>query len=136
MPVHVRKRGDRFKSATFPHFFDSASAAKVPRTVLDLLCVLPSRKTTSTAALNLTGDIDLAFSMFMATIDTLFSPALHRKGNATVTFVALGNTTVTFDRVTYSKLLVGPAGSQYPPITVLDLFAGIATNNDAMPLSR
>ena len=74
--------------------------------------------------------------MFMATIDTLFSPALHRKGNATVTFVALGNTTVTFDRVTYSKLLVGPAGSQYPPITVLDLFAGIATNNDAIPLSR
>jgi hypothetical protein len=106
VPVHVRKRGDRFKSATFPHFFDSASAAKVPRTVLDLLCVLPSRKTTPTAALNLTGDFELALSMFMATIDTLFSPALHRKGNATVTFVALGNATVTFDRVTYSKQVV------------------------------
>jgi len=106
VPVHVSKRGDRFKSATFPHFFDSASAAKVPRTVLDLLCVLPSRKTTLTAALNLTGDFELALSMFMATIDTLFNPALHRKGNATVTFVALGNATVTFDRVTHSKRVV------------------------------
>jgi hypothetical protein len=109
VPVHVRKRGDRFKSATFFEFFDSASAAKVPRSVLDPFCVLPSRKTTPTGALNLTGDIELALSMFMATIDTLFSPALHRKGNATVTFAGLGNVTVTLDRVTYSKRVVGPA---------------------------
>ena len=82
--------------------------------MLDLFCVLPSRKTTPTAALNLTGDIELALSMFMATIDTLFSPALHPKGNATVTFAALGNTTVTFDRVTYSKQVVEPAVHHSP----------------------
>ena len=99
MPVHVRKRGDRFKSATFSHFLDSGSAAKGSRSVLDLFCVLPSRKTTPTAALNLMGDIELALSKFMVTIDTLFIPALHHKGNATVTFAGLGNATVTFHRV-------------------------------------
>jgi hypothetical protein len=99
VPVHVRKRGDRFKSATFPHFLDSGGAAKGSRSLLDLFCVLPSRKTTPTAALNLMGDIELALSMFMVTIDTLFSPALHHKGNATVTFAGLGNATVTFHRV-------------------------------------
>jgi len=103
--------------------------------VLDLFCVLSLRKATSTTALNLTSDIELALSMFMATIDTLFSSVFHRKGNATVTFAGLGNTTVTFDRVTYSKQVVGPAGHQ-SLITVLNVFAGTATNNNAMPLSR
>src|SRR6478672_7425320 len=98
----------------FRIFFIFGSAAKVHRSMLDPFCVLPSRKPTPTAALNLTGDIELALSMFMATIDTLFSPVLHRKGNATVTFTGLGNVTVTFDRVTYSKQVVGPAVHHSP----------------------
>ena len=48
--------------------------------------MLLSKKSKLTTAVNLAGDIELAVSVFMSTIDNRLSPAFPRKGNAPVTF--------------------------------------------------
>jgi hypothetical protein len=69
-------------------FFLPPTLHQTPRG-LDFPWLLLSRTTKPTAPLNLTGDIELVVSMLMTTIDNRLNPALHRKGNAAVTFDSL-----------------------------------------------
>jgi hypothetical protein len=86
--VHERKRGARLEPATVVPVFFAPNVAPHPR-ALDFPWLLLSRTTKPTAPLNLTGDIELVVSMLMTTIDNRLNPALHRKGNAAVTFDSL-----------------------------------------------
>lgn len=91
MPVHERKRGAHDKPATNMQFFlRLVTLLQSHPASLTLPCVLLFVESNKTVTVTVSGHTDLAGSTLMVGVDNRLAPALHCKGNVTVTSAPLG----------------------------------------------
>ena len=62
------------------------TALQIPRSVLELSCLLVPKKSKQIVTASVAGHVELVVSRFMSTVDKRLSCAFSDKGNATVTF--------------------------------------------------